>query len=89
MSDNQNKDNSFSGINLKDAASIGIIGGVFQAPNNLLLKEKYHNWVEGCANIIRPCSHTIAETIDFFLQQCDAIPVKEDDHRIKGYGYPM
>ena len=70
-------------------SSIGIIGGTFSPKRDPLLEEKYHNWIEEFANIIQPCSHTIEETEQYFLQQCEAVPMDYDDKRMRSYQYSV
>jgi hypothetical protein len=89
MSIRRNTDGSFNVNNRNEVSSIGITGGSFHIKRDPILEEKYHNWVEEYANIIQPCSHTIEETEQFFLQQCEAIPMDKDDRRMKSYQYSV
>ncbi len=84
--------NSDGGDNISRSSSIssiGIIGGAFSPERDPLLEEKYHHWIEEYANIIQPCSHTIEETEQYFLQLCEAIPMDLDDKRMKSYQYSV
>lgn len=82
------RDDSFS-ISSKSASAIGIIGGSFSAKKNPILEEKYHKWIEEFANTMKPCVHTIEETEQYFLQQCEAVPLDKDDNRMKSYQYSV
>jgi hypothetical protein len=87
----QNTDgsNNISRRSNSSISSIGIIGGTFSPKRDPLLEEKYHNWIEEFANIIQPCSHTMEETEQYFLQQCEAVPMDKGDNRMKGYQYSV
>lgn len=91
MSIRQNSDESSN--NNRDCnnsiSSIGIIRGVFRPDKDPFLEEKYHHWIEESAKMIQPYSHTIAETEQYFLQQCDAIPMDNGDNRMKSYQYSV
>lgn len=50
-------------------------------------KERFNRWIDNCARMITPCHHTIKETEDHFLQLCDAIPISQDDIRMKNFMY--
>lgn len=73
----------------RSISSFGIIGGAFSPNRDLLLEEKYHNWIEEFAQIIQPCSHTMEETEQYFLQQCEAVLMDKDDNRMKSYQYTL
>jgi hypothetical protein len=70
-------------------SSIGIIGGSFYIKRDPVIEKKYRNWVEECANIMQPCSHSIEETKKYFLQQCEAVPIDSDDKRMISYQYSV
>lgn len=46
-------------------------------------QEDFHQWTAQCAKLVTPNSHTIQETEQYFLEQCDAVPMDEDDRRMK------
>ena len=87
----KNKDSSDNNSRHRNSSisSIGIIGSTFSPKSDPLLEEKYHNWIEEYANIIQSCTHTIEETEQYFLQQCEAIPMDKDDKRMKSYQYTV
>jgi len=89
MTINQNRDGSFIKSSRNDAASIGRIGGTFSPKRNQAIEEKYCKWVEECAISIKPCSHTIEESEQYFLQQCEAVPMDKNDNRMKSYQYSV
>jgi len=47
--------------------------------------EEFQNWVEHCASLVTPCSHTFKETEQYFLEQCDTQPIDKYDRRIKNF----
>lgn len=65
----------------KNITSISHTIGVFHAEYN----EKFKLWVEKCAKIVKPCSHTFRETEEYFLQNCDVRPVCTNDRRLKTF----
>lgn len=89
MSFRLNNDGDFTVNDDNEIISIGRIGGTFIPEKNPVSEEKYRNWVEECANIIKPCSHTIQETEQFFLQHCEALPIPKDDYRMKRFQYSV
>jgi hypothetical protein len=89
MSIRRNKDGSLNNSNSGGIVSIGIIGGSFRPKRDPELEEKYRNWVEECAKSIKACPHSIEETEQFFLKQCEAVPMSKDDHRMKSYQYSV
>ena len=38
-----------------------------------------------CAQIIKPQPHTIREVEEYFLQQCEAIPIRSEDRRMRNF----
>lgn len=46
-------------------------------------EEKFHQWMEHCAKLVTPCAHTFKETVQYFLEQCDALPLDKNDRRLK------
>lgn len=46
-------------------------------------EEKFHQWMEHCAKLVTPCAHTFKETVKYFLEQCDALPLDKNDRRLK------
>ncbi len=82
------RDNNSKGNN-HSISSIGIIEGTFSPKRDPLLEEKYCNWIEENANKIQPCTHSMEETEQYFLQQCEAISMDKDDKRMKSYQYSI
>jgi len=89
MSIKQNKDESIIKSTGAEVASIGRIEATFTPIRNKEIEEKYSRWVEECANTTKPCSHTIQETEEYFLQQCEAVSLDENDIRMKSYQYSV
>ena len=81
MSIRRNKDNSFS-TNIENVVS-SFARIEFTIDNEL--EEKYQNWIEECAQTIKACSHTMEETEQFFLQQCDTLPIDKEDYHMKNF----
>lgn len=79
MSVERNKDGSISIRSNKGVAVIGRIVGV----SNDKREEKFRQWTEDCAELVTSCPHTDGETVQYFLQQCDALPIALDDRRMK------
>lgn len=81
MSVKRNKDGSVTIRTENGAISIGKIISV-SVDNR---KEKYHQWVEDCARKVTACGHTIEETEQYFLQQCEALPLEKDSMKMKSF----
>lgn len=82
MSARQNEDGNFS-INGNEISAIAKIKFIPNKDNEL--EERYRNWVEECAQTIKANSHTMEETEQFFLRQCDALPIDKEDYRMKSF----
>lgn len=81
----RNKDGTIS-IKSKDgAAAIGIIGGSSDTER----EKRYEQWVEDCARIVRPKTHTVKETEEYFLKLCEAIPLSQEDQHMEGFKHSV
>lgn len=89
MKNKRDKERNTDKINGNRAAAIGMVNGSVRFSSDPALEEKYHNWVEECAKSVKACSHSIEETEKFFLRQCEAIPINQDDYRMKSYQYSV
>ena len=87
MSIKKDKNGSFCVNNMNEVSAFSRI--VFTPDNNIELEERYHNWIEECAKAVKPCSHTMEETEQFFLQQCDALPIDKEDYHMKSFQYSI
>ena len=65
--------------------TVGKIGAVFTPDVNPKQEAKREAWVEKCAQIINPQPHTISEVEEYFLQQCEAIPLNSEDSRMRNF----
>jgi hypothetical protein len=83
MSIRQNEDRNYSKHNDNEISAFAKIKFIPNKDNEL--EERYHNWVEECAKTIKANSHTMEETEQFFLHQCDALPIDKEDYRIKNF----
>ncbi|MDF2505441.1 hypothetical protein [Clostridium sp.] len=48
-------------------------------------RENYNKWIENCVKQIKVCQHTFKETINYFLEHCDALALETDDKRLKKF----
>ena len=46
-------------------------------------EEKFRQVVKEYAKLATTCAHTIKETEQYFLEQCDALPITTEDRRMK------
>lgn len=81
MSVERNKDGSISIKSINGSTTISRMVGVLDDKR----KEKFQQWVEQCANLVTPCAHTIKETEQYFLEQCDVLPLSQNDRRMKNF----
>jgi hypothetical protein len=79
MSDKRTQDTKISMRNHNGVTIIGTTGG----DSYIELQENFQQWTEDCAKLVTPCSHTHKETVEYFLEQCDALPIAIDDKRMK------
>lgn len=87
MSIRKDKNGSFFVNNVNEVSAFSRI--VFTPDKNKELEERYHNWIEECAKTIKACSQTMEETEQFFLQQCDALPIDKEDDHMKSFQYSI
>lgn len=69
-------------INIKSNKEVTNIGKV-EIISDDKREEKYKHWVEDCAKLVNASSHTFKETVQYFLQNCDALPIAKSDRRLK------
>jgi len=50
-------------------------------------KEEFQQLVEKCAKTIKPCAHSFKEVIEYFLDNCDAVPIEPGDRYLKHFLY--
>lgn len=81
MSIRRNKDDSYSINSENELSAFARI----EVNIDKELEEKYQNWIEECAQTIKVCSHTMEETEQFFLQQCDTFPIDKEDYHMKNF----
>lgn len=81
MSVERNKDGS---ISIKNNNGVTVIGKVVGVSDDKR-QEKFQHWVEECAKLVTACAHTIKETEQYFLEQCDVLPLAADDTRMKSF----
>jgi len=84
---NNNNNNNYNNNNRSNVSSFTRIQ--FKADVNKEQETKYHNWVEACAKTIKACSHTMDESVEFFLTKCEAIPLNMNEPRMKNYKYSV
>lgn len=63
--------------------TIGKISAVFTPEFNSDKEAKHQAWVESCAQMIKAQPHTISEVEEYFLKQCEAIPLDAKDIRMR------
>ena len=81
MSVERNKDGS---ISIKNNNGATVICGMVGVSDDKR-KEKFQQWVEDCAKLVTACGHTHKETEQYFLDQCDALPLAPNDRRMKRF----
>lgn len=52
-------------------------------------EEKFQQAVQEYAKLVTACAHTFKETEQYFLQQCDALPLTSNDIRMKNFQLDM
>lgn len=81
MSVERKKDGS---IAIKSNTGVTVIGRIIGTSNNKH-QERFTHWVDECAKLVTPCAHTMKETEQYFLEQCDAIPLAPNDRRVRNF----
>lgn len=81
MSVERNKDGS---ISIKNNNGATVIGRMMVVSDDKR-EEKFKQWVEDCAKLVTSCTHTFKETEQYFLEQCDALPLTSNDRRTKSF----
>ncbi len=85
MAIERNEDGSITIRDESGMVIVGKIGAVFTPDVNPKQEAKREAWEEKCAQIIKPQPHTISEVEDYFLQQCEAIPMNSADSRMRNF----
>lgn len=81
MSVQRNIDGSITVKNNNDESTICRIKGLVDDQ----WKEKFNKWVQECAKLVTACTPTFKETEQYFLEQCDALPLITNDDRMKSF----
>lgn len=83
MSVRRNKDGS---ISIKSGDSVTTIG---KSVSNYVMREdrasNWTNWAQKYAKFLKVCPHTFGESMQYFLEQCDAESLSKDDKRMKNF----
>lgn len=74
--------NSADSITIRDNNSVTAIGRISGTSDDKR-QEQFRQWVEDCAKLVTPGTHTFKETEQYFLEHCDAIPLSHDDRRME------
>lgn len=77
----RNKDGS---ISIKSKNGVTAIGRIVAASDEKH-EENFRKWVEECAALVTPGTHTFDETEKFFLEKCDALPIESNDRRMRSF----
>ncbi|WP_055665987.1 hypothetical protein [Desnuesiella massiliensis] len=81
MSIQRNKDGS---VTIKSNDGVTTIGKIIKVSVDKQ-EERFQQWVDDCAKLVTACAHTLKETEQYFLNHCDALPLKSDDKRMKSF----
>ena len=81
MSIQRNKDGS---VTIKSNNGVTTIGKIVKASVDKR-EERFQQWINDCAKLVTACAHTLKETEQYFLNHCDALPLKLDDKRMKSF----
>lgn len=69
-------------VSIKDDNGVTVIGRVIGTSNDEC-EEKFQQWVQDCAKLVTAHTHTFKETEQYFLEQCDALPLDLNDKRMQ------
>lgn len=75
----RNEDGS---VTIKSKNGVTVISGI-TASEDTVHENKFEQWVEECAKLVKPNEHTFEETMDYFLTLCDTLPLENDDRRLQ------
>jgi hypothetical protein len=78
------KRNDDVSINIKGDNCSRAIGKIIVAVDGKR-EERFQQWVEESVNLVNACSHTLAQTEQYFLEICDALTIPEDDRRMRNF----
>jgi hypothetical protein len=81
MSVERNKEGSVTIRGKNEAMAIARIEAVSVSRD----KGKFDQWVEECAKLVKPCARTFEETEQYFLENCDALPLDPKDRRMRSF----
>lgn len=81
MSVDKNKDGS---VTIRDNNSVTVIGKMIGVSDDKR-EERFKHWVEECTKLVSACAHTLEETEQYFLEQCDAAAIASNDRRMKSF----
>jgi len=84
MSVDRNKDGS---VTIRDNTSVTIISSIIAEASDDKREDKYQQWIEDSAKLVTACPRTIKETVQYFLEQCDAEPIAINDKRMKNFQF--
>ncbi len=85
MSVKKRKDGSLVITTSDGVSAIAKVIGTSEPENS----EKFEAWVEKCAKDIKLCTHTLRETEEYFLKNCEALPLEPNDRRVKFFQYNL
>jgi hypothetical protein len=76
-------------VSIKTNSGVTSVGRVTSAYVNRYDEEKFRQWVEDCSKLVTPGTHTINEIEQYFLEQCDALPIAPSDSRMHSFKYSV
>ncbi|WP_040214475.1 hypothetical protein [Clostridium polynesiense] len=71
-------------ISIKSNNGLTVISKIIGESNDKQ-EERFRLWVEDCAKLVTACPHTIKETEQYFLDNCDAVLIEAKDRRMKSF----
>lgn len=84
MSVDRNKDGS---VTIRDNLGVTIIRMIIGESSDDKREDKFQQWIEDSVKLVTAYPHTIKETIQYFLEQCDAEPIDINDRRMKNFQF--
>lgn len=81
MTVERRKDNSITIKGNNGSVTIGKI----QTTYVYRREENFKKWVNDCAKLVTACPHTFKETEQYFLEQCDTLPLPFDDRQMRNF----
>ena len=76
--------NENGSVTIRSNNGVMVVGGMVKVSDDKN-EDNFKRWLVDSAKLVTACAHTLKETEQYFLVQCDALPLASDDRRMKNF----